>query len=166
MWGDTHRNGAMTNVWLDGVVMTYLPASRARGAITIIIIITMEVIIIKVRNARAIRWVLRGRSGWGVGRRLFLMCLLLSIVVCSWGLNRFCMFWMRLGTCSSIALFSLLFFSFLFYFFFFFSLLMVFPFWLFISLTSNSFLFFSSHYGFFTLITLYSLLYTPLSTSA
>ena len=47
------------------------------------------------------------------------------------------MFWTRLGICSSIASFSFPFSSFLFCFSF---LLMVFPFWLSISLTSNSFL--------------------------
>ena len=55
------------------------------------------------------------------------------------------MFWMRLGTCSSVIplspFFSLFCFSFLFF-------VMVFPFWLSISLTSNSFLPFFSHYGF------------------
>ena len=148
MWGHTPRNGATTNVSPDGVVMTYRRASRARGAITtttIIIIITMVVIIIKARSARATGWVLRGRRGCGVGRRLCLMCLLLSIVVCLWGPSRFCMFWTRLGTCSSFTsfLFSS---SFLLLGFF---LLMVFPFWLSISLTSNSFLSFFSLYGFY-----------------
>ena len=57
------------------------------------------------------------------------------------------MFWTRLGTCSSITPFPFLFSSI--FFCFSFLLFMVFPFWLSISLTSNSFLFFFSHYGFF-----------------
>ena len=59
------------------------------------------------------------------------------------------MFWTRLGTCRSITSFPvfLLFSSFLFCFSF--LLLMVFPFWFSISLTSNSFLSFFSHYSFF-----------------